>query len=240
MDAPWGVLSDEGGRVTLHLVQGDALRTQDFATMEAALAGADVAPERLIRLAVAPDAEVPTAILHAASGGLGAVQQRAPLGLLPAAARILIAGALTGRADWDGVVCLPGDAQTLWVHVSAREIVSFQGAATARLAGVFGVGDGQMEAGALDDTLARPERLAVQLNSAGMAGDMAGVTGHLIGAELAAMRPFWLGQQILVVGEAMPYAEALGRQGVQVETVDQVQAWRAGLMELGRAAGLTA
>ncbi len=239
MIQPWGVICEEGGRLTLHELQGQALHTRDFATLEAAQNGSGVVPDRLIRLAVASDAQVPVRILPDSSGVLGAVRQNTPLGLLPAAARVLIAGALSERADWDGIVCLPGADQTLWVHVSAREIVSFQGAATVRLAETFGAArEVRMDADALDDTLARPERLAVQLNSACLAGDIAAVIGHLIGAELAAMRPFWLGQQVVIVGGAMPYAEALAQQGVQAATVDQALAWRAGLAALGRAFGL--
>ncbi|MCQ0091070.1 2-dehydro-3-deoxygalactonokinase [Roseovarius sp. M141] len=238
MDQPWGVLSEEGGRVTLHEFQGDRLRTRDFATIEAAQTGSGVPAGRLVGLKAAPDAEVPAPILPTAPGALGAVRQRAPYGLVPAAARILIAGALAERPDWDGIICLPGAGQTLWVHVSAREIVSFQGAATHRLAAAFGAGGGPMDRDALGDTLARPERLAVQLQSASLMGDTAAIIGHLIGAELAAMRPFWLGQQVVIVGGAMPYGAALAEQGVQAEAVTQMLAWRAGLAALGRAVGL--
>ena len=126
------------------------------------------------------------------------------------------------------------------MHVSAREIVSFQGAVTARLAAAFGADARLLDAGALGDTLTRPERLAVQLNSADQAGDSAAVIGHLIGAELAAMRPFWLGQQVLIIGGALPYADALAQQGVQAEAVDQALAWREGLEALARAVGLIA
>ncbi len=238
MGQPWGVLSEEGGRVTLHEWQGNALRTRDFVTVEAAISESGVAPDRLLRLKVLPDAQVPTRVLPTLPGALGAVRQSVPLGLLPAAARILIAGTLAERPDWDGIVCLPGAEQTLWVHVSAREIVSFQGAVTARLAATFGADGPMLAADALGDTLARPERLAVQLNSACLAGDAAAVIGHLIGAELAAMRPFWLGQEVLIVGDAMPYADALAQQGVQAEAVNQALAWRAGLEAFGRAVGM--
>ncbi len=241
MEQPWGVISEEGGRVTLHELRGDALHVRDFATVEAAQSGSGVVPDRLIRLVSAPGVDAPARILPDMTGVLGAVRQRTPLGLLPAAARILIAGALAERADWDGIVCLPGAEQTLWVHVSAREIVSFQGAATARLAETFGAaGDARMDADALNDTLARPERLAAHLNSAGLAQNNAAVIGHLIGAELAAMRPFWLGQQIVIVGGTLPYIKALTHQGVQAECVDQINSWRAGLAALGRAMGLIA
>lgn len=237
MADPWGVLSEEGGRVTLHEV---GRRARDFATVEAATRTGGISAQRLIRLDPAPHAAPPTAILPVASGPLGAVRQRAPDALLPANARILIAGALAGRPDWDGIVCLPGALQTLWVHVSAREIVSFQGAATGRIAAAFGARGVNFDADALEDTMARPERLALHLSAAALSGAEGRIMGHLLGAELAAMRAYWLGQRVIVVGDAGPQATALERLGGEVETVPQAEAWQAGLAALGRATGLSA
>ncbi len=219
-------------------MQGNTLERHDFATLDAVSAGSAIAPDRLLRLSSAAQSRAPTRIVpDGMTDVLGAVRQERPYGLLSAEVRILIAGALAGREDWDGVFCLPGSEQTIWAHVSAREIVSFQGAATPRLAVAFGGGN-DLDSDALSDTLARPERLAVQLNSACLTGARAAVTGHLIGAELAAMRPFWLGQQVIIIGGALPYAEALAVQGVVAEKRDQTQAWREGLAALGRAAEL--
>lgn len=235
MAEPWGVLSQDGGRVTLYEVRGADIAVRDFADVETAEARAGVMPHRLCRLAAAPETEVPAALLPGACGTIGALRQRAPLGLLPAPVRILIAGALASRPDWDGIVCLPDAEQTFWVHVSAREIVSFQAAATGRLAAAMGAVAGAADHAALGDTLARPERLAVDLNSAAIAGDGAALWGHLIGAELAAMRPYWLGQQVMIVGAGSPYDAALSAQGVQASAIERAEAWRAGLSALGAA-----
>jgi len=43
-----------------------------------------------------------------------------------------IAGFLAGNPDFDGVLCLPG-THTKWVHISAKEIVSFQTVMTGEL-----------------------------------------------------------------------------------------------------------
>lgn len=68
---------------------------------------------------------------------------------------------------------------------------------------------------ALSDTLSRPERLAAQLRSAQVAGDAAAITGHLVGAELAAAKVYWLGQEVVLLGQG-PYYDALKVQGVLV------------------------
>jgi 2-dehydro-3-deoxygalactonokinase len=76
------------------------------------------------------------------------------------------------------------------------------------------------------DTLSRPETLAQRLFSIragqlldGTSGevDARACRGYLIGAELAAARPYWLGQEVVVAGApALPevYAKALATQGV--------------------------
>ena len=129
--------------------------------------------------------------------------------------------------------------QTHWVHVSAREIVSFQSAATGRLTAAFGGAAEAADAEAVGDTLARPERLAVHLNAAHLAGDAAALLGHLIGAELAAMRRLLAGPVRTIVGAAEPYGAALAAQGVQADDVTRAQAWRGGLAALGRAWNLS-
>ncbi|HCE72343.1 MAG TPA: 2-keto-3-deoxy-galactonokinase, partial [Ruegeria sp.] len=75
------------------------------------------------------------------------------------------------------------------------------------------------------DGLSRPEQMLARLWSAHAAATLQGlpagiararILGGLIGAELAATRPFWLGQQLAVMGEGeMPrlYVDALGAQG---------------------------
>ncbi len=146
-----------------------------------------------------------------------------------------IAGFLARNKNWDGVICLPG-THTKWVHVSADEVVSFQTFMTGELFATIsehtvlrhsiateGWDDDEFAA-AVADAMARPERLAARLFSLraeGLLNDLSGaaararLSGLLIGAELAAAKPYWLGQQIAVIGAgglSKLYVDALAAQ----------------------------
>ncbi|MEL6841007.1 MAG: 2-dehydro-3-deoxygalactonokinase, partial [Pseudomonadota bacterium] len=122
--------------------------------------------------------------------------------------------------NWDGVICLPG-THTKWVHVSADEVVSFQTFMTGELFATISEHtvlrhsiategwDDDAFIAAVEEAMARPERLAARLFSLraeGLLNDLPGtsararLSGLLIGAELAAAKPYWLGQQIAVIG----------------------------------------
>ncbi|MFZ3582516.1 2-dehydro-3-deoxygalactonokinase [Loktanella sp. DJP18] len=162
-----------------------------------------------------------------------------------------IAGFLSLNPGWDGVICLPG-THTKWVHVSADEVVSFQTVMTGDLfAAITGhtvlrhsTGAGWDDAGFLqgiDDAISRPERLAARLFSLRAEGLLnalpdavarARLSGLLIGAELAATKPYWLGQQIAVIGAgtlALLYVTALGAQSAPATQVNADRATLAGL-----------
>ena len=164
-----------------------------------------------------------------------------------------IAGFLALNAGWDGVICLPG-THSKWVHISAGEIVSFQTFMTGELFALLAdhsvlrhstSGGGALDTDAFDTALdavfSRPERLAAHLFSI-RAGDLltgapanasrARLSGLLIGAELAATRPYWLGQQVALIGgeaQADLYARALQTQGVPVTRTDADRMTLAGL-----------
>ena len=163
-----------------------------------------------------------------------------------------ITGFLSRNPRWDGVICLPG-THTKWVHVSADEVVSFQtymsGELFAALSqntvlrhtiGTEGWDDAAFTEG-LDTALSRPERLAARLFSIradgllnGLKGDAARarLSGLLIGAELAGAKPYWLGQQIAVIGEgglAKHYVAALATQGAPATQVNATSVTLAGL-----------
>lgn len=131
-----------------------------------------------------------------------------------------IAGFLALNPKWDGVICLPG-SHTKWAHISADEVVSFQTYMTGELfAAIAGNTvlrhsvtsddfDGDAFDTAVSDAMARPERLATRLFSLraeGLLNDLpnaaarARLSGLLIGAELAGSKPYWLGQQVAVIG----------------------------------------
>lgn len=150
-----------------------------------------------------------------------------------------IAGFLALNEGWDGVICLPG-THSKWAHVSAGEVVSFQTFMTGELFALLAetsvlrhsaAGEGWDDdafATAVSDTLSRPETLAARLfrlraddllNNVPNATTRAHLSGVLIGAELAAARPYWLGQQIAVIGAAhvaRAYVKALELQSIPV------------------------
>ncbi|PWR00793.1 2-keto-3-deoxy-galactonokinase [Meridianimarinicoccus roseus] len=164
-----------------------------------------------------------------------------------------IAGFLALNTGFDGVLCLPG-THTKWAQVSAGEVVSFQSFMTGELFATLAAHsvlrhsvspdgwDDDAFADALDDALSRPERLAARLftlradallNAADGRAARARLSGLLIGAELAAARPYWLGQPVAVIGEgaiAAPYVTALSRQGTAPVQADAGAMTRAGLI----------
>lgn len=163
-----------------------------------------------------------------------------------------IAGLIAGAPGFDGVACLPG-THAKWAHVSAGEVVGFAsfmtGEVFALLAGAsvlrHTVGaEGWSEPDfieAVDDTLTRPERLAARLFGLRAEGLIAGLaperararlSGLLIGAELAAARPWWLGREVALIGAAGPgaaYRAALAHVGVAARSLDAAAMTLAGL-----------
>ena len=163
-----------------------------------------------------------------------------------------ITGFLARNKNWDGVICLPG-THTKWVHVSADEVVSFQTFMTGELFDVIATQtvlrhsiaadgwDDEAFAQGLDMGLSRPERLAARLFSLranGLLNDMRGtaaraqLSGMLIGTELAAAKPYWLGQQIAVIGDSKLsklYVDALATQAAPATQVNAATITLAGL-----------
>lgn len=149
-----------------------------------------------------------------------------------------IAGFLAQNPDYDGIICLPG-IHTKWAHISAGEIVSFQTFMTGELFDLLSrasmlrhsIGEGggiDQEAftGAIADTISRPEAVATQLfkiravdvlHTAQTSVSRARLSGILLGLELAAARPYWLGQPVALMGPPAVtalYDKALSAQGV--------------------------
>jgi 2-dehydro-3-deoxygalactonokinase len=162
-----------------------------------------------------------------------------------------IAGYLAVTPGFDGVICLPG-THSKWVHVSAGEVVSFRSFMTGEMFDLLStasvlrhtVGEGwDAEAynNAVSDALSRPEAVAARLFSiraeALLRGLDAGtararLSGALIGLELAGARPYWLGQDVALIGApklSAIYAAALAAQGVTARVADGAAMTRAGL-----------
>ncbi|RLJ51724.1 2-dehydro-3-deoxygalactonokinase [Litoreibacter meonggei] len=149
-----------------------------------------------------------------------------------------IAGFLADNPDFDGILCLPG-THTKWAHISAGEVVSFQTFMTGELFDLLSresvlrhsIGEGkaidqEAFAGAIADTISRPEAVATQLfkiravdllHGADASVSRARLSGLLLGLELAAARPYWLGQSVALIGASALnalYEKALLAQGV--------------------------
>ncbi len=168
-----------------------------------------------------------------------------------------IAGALALHPRFDGVLCLPG-THSKWAHVSAGEVVSFQTFMTGEMFDLLArqsvlrhgmAGDGWDDAafdGAVSETLSRPERIGARLFALRAEGLLEGLapaaararlSGLLIGMELAAARPYWLGQPVALVGSpglSARYARALAAQGVAARVLDGTACTLAGLTALYR------
>lgn len=163
-----------------------------------------------------------------------------------------IAGALALMPGFDGVICLPG-THSKWAHVSAGEVVSFQTYLTGEMFALLseasvlrhgmqggGWDDAAFDAG-VSDALSRPERIGARLFGIRAEGLIAGLSaaaararlsGLLIGAELAAARPYWLGQAVLIVGSdgiSASYGRALQGLGVEARLIKGGEAVLAGL-----------
>jgi hypothetical protein len=109
------------------------------------------------------------------------------------------------HAKWDGIVIFAGPVTT-WAHVSAGELISFRSSLALKIAyhvmldrGLDTpdqVGDGFNDA--VGSGLSNPETVFSKLSaSVGAETHL----GHVLGAELAAFRSYWLGQDIVILGE---------------------------------------
>ena len=155
-----------------------------------------------------------------------------------------IAGFLVDDPEYDGILCLPG-THTKWAHISAGEVVSFQTFMTGEMFDLLSresvlrhsVGDGgaidhEAFLAAVSDTISRPEAVATQLfkiravdllHGADQSVSRARLSGILLGLELAAARPYWLGQSVALIGAPALnalYAKALSAQGVTASLHD--------------------
>jgi 2-dehydro-3-deoxygalactonokinase len=163
-----------------------------------------------------------------------------------------IAGFQAEFPKFDGIICLPG-THTKWAHVSAGEVVSFQSFMTGEIFALLSshsvlkhsLRDGTWDDAAFDealaDALSRPEKLAAKLFSLraedllhGLDGGAAKarLSGLLIGAELAAAKPYWLGQMVALIGAdglTDLYASALKTQGIIAQRTDPTDMTLAGL-----------
>lgn len=151
-----------------------------------------------------------------------------------------IAGFLALNPKFDGVLCLPG-THTKWAHISAGEVVSFRTFMTGELFALLsnqsvlrhsvqdkGWEDIEFE-NALSDAMSHPQLVASKMFGLRAEGLLRGLSsafaksrlsGMLIGLELAGSKPYWLGQNVVIIGHpelGSLYAAALRNQDVPSE-----------------------
>lgn len=218
-------------------------------SLEAAAACAPGADILVAGLPGTPGAAVPQKPAHLKpirghQAGLFAaptLTQNSPKGLLQTAA-LKIDAFLSLNPDWDGVICLPG-RHTHWVQVSADEVVSFQSFATTQIIDSFcgaDTPDADVLRTHMQDVMSRPERMAAKLAEAQIGQQSGALTaettagwiwGACLGAELAASRPYWLGQNLaLIAPDSLqdPYNTALESQGLMATLADEDHLTRLG------------
>lgn len=164
-----------------------------------------------------------------------------------------IAGFLRGQPKFDGVLVMPG-THSKWARISAEEVVSFQTFMTGELyallarqsvlkhsVAVTGWEDASF-ADAIAEAISKPESVAAKLFGLRATSFVAQqspeaararLSGLLIGLELAATRPYWLGQNLAIVGApevAEVYASALGLLGLTAKVYDAQPMTRLGLI----------
>ena len=153
-----------------------------------------------------------------------------------------ISGFLADNPKFDGVLCLPS-AHTKWAHISAGEVVSFRTFMTGEMFSVMskhsilsqsvqdkGWDDIEFE-NSVSDGMSSPQLVGARLfglRAEGLLKNLSPATakarlsGLLIGLELAGSRPYWLGQNIAIIGEptlSALYAAALRVQDAPAELV---------------------
>lgn len=202
----------------------------DLDALLEALGAARGAPAILVDDGAHDLAPLPCAILPDPAGlaqnaALGALQQDSPAAILPPSVRLQIAGFLALNPEWDGVVVALCDGRSHWVHLSAGEAVSMSSFLTPMLAANLGapLGGEAPDLQALTRSQSRPEALAAHLSSADLTGNGGAIAGHLLGAELSASKPYWLGQNLALIAPkeaASAYRAALAAQGLSVTQTD--------------------
>ncbi len=169
------------------------------------------------------------------------VMQDAPKDYL-AGDLVKIWGYLEAYPKFDGILCMTG-AHSKWVHISAEEIVSFRSFMSGELTKLLIEKSTLSElfenkeycAQSYKDTLqaivSSPNLLAGKLSELmhcerPLEQRLGQLHGVLIGAELASTKAYWLGQQVVLLGEEYSnekYKNALEQQGAFVEKQDELQ-----------------
>lgn len=163
-----------------------------------------------------------------------------------------IAGYLSSDPQFYGTLCLPG-THTKWAQISAQEIVSFRTFMTGELFALLSK-NSVLRHGmqtddwsdddfidAVNDAIGAPQQLASRLFGLRAEGLLNGLSaqaarsrlsGYLIGLELSGSKHYWLGQDLVLIGDSTLnglYSRALEGQGANCRLVSGNDMTLAGL-----------
>ena len=165
-----------------------------------------------------------------------------------------IRGFLSDFADFDGIVCLPG-THTKWVHVSAGEVISFRTFISGELFALMseysvlkhsvksdGWDDKEFRS-AVSESISNPQKIFSDffklradhlLKQVEQSELRSKLSGYIIGAELAGAKPYWLGQNVVILGNnnlSKIYKTALEGQGIFAQQIDATECTLNGLAQ---------
>ena len=155
-------------------------------------------------------------------------------------------------SNFDGIICLPG-THTKWVHVSAGEVISFRTFMSGELFDLLskysvlkhsvksdGWNDKEFKS-AVSESISNPQKIFSDffklradhlLKQVGQSILRSKLSGYIIGAELAGAKPYWLGQNVVILGNnnlSKIYKTALEAQGIFAQEVDATECTLNGL-----------
>ena len=165
-----------------------------------------------------------------------------------------IRGFLSIFSNFDGIICLPG-THTKWVHVSAGEVISFRTFMSGELFDLLSKysvlthsvksddwNDKEFRS-AVSESISNPQKIFSDffklradhlLKQVEQSELRSKLSGYIIGAELAGAKPYWLGQNVVILGNdnlSKIYKTALEGQGIFAQEIDATECTLNGLAQ---------
>ena len=165
-----------------------------------------------------------------------------------------IRGFLSIFSNFDGIICLPG-THTKWVHVSAGEVISFRTFMSGELFDLLSKysvlkhsvksddwNDKEFRS-AVSESISNPQKIFSDffklradhlLKQVEQSELRSKLSGYIIGAELAGAKPYWVGQNVVILGNdnlSKIYKTALEGQGIFAQEIDATECTLNGLAQ---------
>lgn len=165
-----------------------------------------------------------------------------------------IRGFLSIFSNFDGIICLPG-THTKWVHVSAGEVISFRTFMSGELFDLLSKysvlkhsvksddwNDKEFRS-AVSESISNPQKIFSDffklradhlLKQVEQSELKSKLSGYIIGVELAGAKPYWLGQNVVILGNdylSKIYKTALEGQGIFAQEIDATECTLNGLAQ---------